>query len=66
VDSKGEEGLKRVKLPWLLNCADKNDMLFNFKSDFEKIDDNLTELFWKVAVLYVLVVRTKDIASRTA
>jgi len=29
-------------------------MLFDFKSDFEKIEDDFTELFWKVAVLYVL------------
>jgi len=29
-------------------------MLFNFKSDFERIEDDLTELFWKSAVLHVL------------
>ncbi len=29
-------------------------MLFDFKSDFERIEGDLTELFWKAAVLYVL------------
>ena len=27
---------------------------FDFKSDFERIEDDLTELFWKATVLYVL------------
>jgi len=29
-------------------------MLFNFKSDIERIEDDFVELFWKAAVLYVL------------
>ncbi len=34
-------------------------MLFNFKSDFEKIEDDLMALFWKAAVLYVLSLENK-------
>ncbi len=29
-------------------------MLFDFKSDFERIEDDFTELFWKAVVLHVL------------